>query len=374
MTVPIIRTLLIKLTSTCNLNCSYCYWFKDESVLHQPNLLTQEAENMLLTRLQQHIEDYELDRFNIILHGGEPLLFGKKRFIHLITKIEEIGISTNCQFTFGLTTNGVLIDEDWAYIFKVLNVSVTVSVDGTKDVHDLNRVDHKGNGSYDRTVKGISILKANGHEPTVLAVCNPLSDPSDVLDHLVNVLNLKYFDILIPQATLEEKPDSISRYYKKLFDLWYRIYSKRGVNIRLPRAMVKGLLGGNTQLDSIGYGPVTTLTVLPDGKLEPLDVLRIAGNGFTKTSISLFENNLQDIALDPLWKEAFDASLNLHLKCHNCSFKHACGGGYLPNRWSNTGRFDNPSVYCADLQEIFRYISEAISRDLSLKLKVSSYR
>ncbi|HEX3642550.1 MAG TPA: hypothetical protein VHV10_14765, partial [Ktedonobacteraceae bacterium] len=47
-------------------------------------------------------------------------------------------------------------------------------------------------------------------------------------------------------------------------------------------------------------------------------------------------------------------------------YVRACGGGYLPHRWSQEKRYDNPSVYCADLKEIFSHIWEHIAPDLHL--------
>jgi uncharacterized protein len=32
---------------------------------------------------------------------------------------------------------------------------------------------------------------------------------------------------------------------------------------------------------------------------------------------------------------------------------NACGGGYLPHRFSKKNGYDNPSVYCSDLYSMF---------------------
>ena len=60
----------------------YCYWFRDASVYEKPKKLMREAEVALLVKLSQHIRQYDLSEFYILLHGGEPLLFGKERFVH----------------------------------------------------------------------------------------------------------------------------------------------------------------------------------------------------------------------------------------------------------------------------------------------------
>jgi hypothetical protein len=39
---------------------------------------------------------------------------------------------------------------------------------------------------------------------------------------------------------------------------------------------------------------------------------------------------------------------------------NACGGGYLPHRFSKENGYDNPSVYCDDLYETFEHIASVL--------------
>jgi uncharacterized protein len=39
---------------------------------------------------------------------------------------------------------------------------------------------------------------------------------------------------------------------------------------------------------------------------------------------------------------------------------NACGGGYLPHRFSKENGYDNPSVYCDDLYAAFEHIQSAL--------------
>jgi sulfatase maturation enzyme AslB (radical SAM superfamily) len=40
--------VLVKLASRCNINCTYCYWFRDAQVYEKPAVLTLEAERRVL--------------------------------------------------------------------------------------------------------------------------------------------------------------------------------------------------------------------------------------------------------------------------------------------------------------------------------------
>jgi len=68
--------VLVKLASRCNINCTYCYWFRDAEVYKKPAVLTVEAEDAFCVRLEEHIREFNLPVFLLVFHGGEPLCAG----------------------------------------------------------------------------------------------------------------------------------------------------------------------------------------------------------------------------------------------------------------------------------------------------------
>jgi uncharacterized protein len=70
---------------------------------------------------------------------------------------------------------------------------------------------------------------------------------------------------------------------------------------------------------------------------------------------------------EPRWRAARDASINLAAKCRACKFMSACGGGYLPHRFSKSNGYDNPSVYCNDLYAMFENMQSVLERHLYVK-------
>ena len=42
----------------------------------------------------------------------------------------------------------------------------------------------------------------------------------------------------------------------------------------------------------------------------------------------------------------------------------ACGGGYLPHRFSKKTGYDNPSVYCGDLYSMFENMQSILASHL----------
>jgi uncharacterized protein len=365
--LPAFNFVLVKLASRCNINCTYCYWFRDPEVYNKPPVLTLEAEDQFCARLEQHIRKYELDQFLLVFHGGEPLLFPKYRFRNLQNKLADVERRTGCRIERGVTTNAILIDEEWTSLFKAHDVNVTVSLDGPPEINDKQRVDFKGRGTLAATLRGLDCLRAAGIEPGLISVCNPSTDPKRIVAYIVEELGILHFDILPPDATHSDNPPPIADYFIRLFDVWFDRYAERGVRISTLDAMIRGLTGHLSASDTIGLGPIYTVTLMTDGALEALDVLRIAGAGSTASNANVRDNALQDVQNDPIWREAFHASMNLAEVCRKCELLDSCGGGHLAQRWSPQRRFDNPSVYCESWKRIFDHIWRRIAPTLVLE-------
>jgi uncharacterized protein len=360
--------VLVKLASRCNINCTYCYWFRDAEVYKKPAVLTPEAEDAFCQRLEEHIREFELPAFLLVFHGGEPLLFPKRRFDVLMKKLRAIAERTGCYIKCGVTTNAILVDDEWIALFKAHDVDVSVSLDGPAEINDKYRVDFKGRGTLAQTLEGLDRLRAADLAPGLISVCNPGTDPEQVLAFVADELGIKEFDILPPDATHADNPPPIADYFIKLFDVWFDKYAAKGVRIDTLDAMIRGLAGQLSLSDTIGLGPIDTITLMPDGSLEPLDVLRIAGDGSTASKTHVRSNALKDVENDPVWREAYEASTTLCETCRKCEYLDACGGGHLAQRWSSERRFDNPSVYCESWKRIFAHIWERIAPTLTVEV------
>src|SRR5256885_16463575 len=97
--------------------------------------------------------------------------------------------------------------------------------------------------------------------------------------------------------------------------------------------MIRVLTANLSVSDTIGLGPIHTVTLMTDGSLEALDVLRIAGAGATASNANVRDNALQDVQDDPVWRKAFHASMHLAGVCRRCEFLGSVGGGPPATRW-----------------------------------------
>jgi uncharacterized protein len=362
-----ISQLLVKVATRCNIDCSYCYWFRDASVYHKPKLMSAAVLRQLLLRIEEHVVAHGLRDFPIVLHGGEPLLWGVANFAHFAESCAAITARTGSAIPLSVTTNGVLIDDQWLDCFEAHGISVAISVDGPAHIHDLHRKTFQGGGTHEAVERAARRLVARDIRVSALAVCNPAYPPENYVDFFA-ACGITHYDIMIPDATVDETPPAIASFYNGLFELWLAANRERPeVNIRIITDMVTALLGSNSPTEGVGYHPVELCTVMTDGSVEAHDVLRIAGDGFTRTTFNIFDHALDEVRNEPRWKHARDASINLAAKCRACKFMNACGGGYLPHRFSKQNGYDNPSVYCGDLYAMFEYMQSELERHLYVK-------
>lgn len=361
--------IILKVASRCNLACDYCHWFRDESVLGLPRVMSADVEAAFLGRLEDHARSTGAAELSVVVHGGEPLLFPRARFDALCRGIRAIEARTATRFTIALTTNGVLLSPEWCDLFRWHRVRPCVSVDGPAAVHDRHRVDHAGRGTHAAAVRGIQTLRANGFpDPSVLCVCDPTVPARDYVAFVVDELGVRTFDILIPNFNHDDgaagRVPSVAAFYRELFDLWYDTYAGRGVRIRCVESFAASLLGRRPALGGVGGAPLATVSVRTDGGIEPHDVLRIGGHRQVDTGLNVMTHPLRAVLANPVWREAFDASVTLSAECRRCSLATTCGGGYVIHRFSEQRRYDNPSVYCSDLKSIYAHVGQRISQDL----------
>ena len=167
-----ISQLLVKVASRCNIDCSYCYWFRDAAVYDKPKLMSAEVLHRLLERIEEHVTRHSPIDFPIILHGGEPLLWGIENFHRIAEACEGISSRTGCDIPIAVTTNGVLIDEEWLNCFEARNISVAISLEGRR-IFTIFTARHFRDRHPCRGGTGCAHAASRDIGMSALAVCNP---------------------------------------------------------------------------------------------------------------------------------------------------------------------------------------------------------
>ena len=362
-------TFVLKLAERCNLNCSYCYMYNkgDSSYRLRPKFMSAEVAGAMLARIGSYAQRHNLGRIALALHGGEPLLIGRPWVQWFLEEARRVARAAGISFTVGLQTNGVLLDAEWVDLLSAHQVGIGVSCDGPETWHDLERRDFAGRGSYKKVRAALELLAATrGVDWAVLTVVNPSAPPRSVLTHFAD-LGVRQVDFLWPEYNHEAAPPwppgTMARYFCELFDYWYNDLPAPP-KIRWFESAMLLLLGGRSDCDVLGPNPITDIMVESDGTWEPLDTLRICGDGMTRTGLDVRTCDVEAIWDVPLYQIGLRNQELLPKQCQTCGYRQVCGGGYLPHRYRRDTGFANPSIYCADLLAVLSHIRQRIVSDL----------
>jgi uncharacterized protein len=366
---PLTTTFVLKIAERCNLNCSYCYMYNkgDNSYLGRPRFMSRESAAAALERIGSYARRHQLPKITLGLHGGEPLLIGRAWVQWFLEETSRVAATYGVKFSVAVQTNGTELDEDWVALFLAHKVTVGVSCDGPKEWNDLTRVDFQRRGSYDKVRSAIELLAATpGASWGVLTVVNPESQASVVLQHFVD-LGVKTVDFIWPDFNHDHPPPwpkgMLAKYFCELFDYWYDEVPSPP-RIRWFESVMSLLLGGGSAHDSLGHSAIVDIIVESDGTWEPLDTLRIWGDGITRTGLDVRTCDVEAIWDVPLYQMGLRSQELLPQQCLDCTYRRVCGGGYLTHRFRRDTGIANPSVYCAELLVVLAHIRERIVGDL----------
>lgn len=363
-----INTFFLRVTSVCNLDCDYCYVFKhcDNSWKNYPTTMSMETIDAFSTHLKKYVIDNELSIVNIIFHGGEPLLFGKKNIFTTCDRIDN-QLNEFAKVNYSIQTNGTLLDENFIKECQRRNIGISVSIDGHADIHNKHRKYKLGSYSHEDVLKNIKILNEYPNVfDGVIGVIDPLFNPREIFEFFDsnNMLNI---DLLLPDSTYLNLPKGresnfnlYSDWLKSAFDCWF--FNYQNIQIRTFEFILQGLLGKDSSLDTFGLGCLDYLTIETDGSYHTSDILKITYEN--ASFLNLFVDSCDiETALNHENIKTYNSLLSpekLPLDCKKCSFSTLCGGGSLPHRYSSENGFNNKTVYCHEMFELISHMKNVL--------------
>jgi uncharacterized protein len=360
--------MILKVSQHCNLNCSYCYVYNrgDDSWKTRPPVIREAVVHAIAEKIEKHCAAHEVERFTIELHGGEPLLIGKRRMQNLITSFRQT--CTSARLDFVLQTNGLLLDREWLDLFETNHVRFGVSLDGPPSPAGERRVFRNGRGSTQRLLTVIAKLR---REDTrfdrlgggILCVIDPASNGATMIDWFLEQ-GFGSLDFLLPDGNYVNLPEGWNgpepylRFLLEAFDRWYAL-GEGAPEIRMFEVMMMGLMGATPTLDAFGGDLKQLCVVESDGSIGVNDTMRFCGADYARDKLNVFEHDLDT------HREVYqiDEIQRPCATCRACPFFSACHGGYLPHRFDGAS-FDNPSLYCDALYGLSQRMVEVLSRDL----------
>lgn len=365
--------IVLKIAERCNINCSYCYMFNkgNEEYEDLPAYIQHSTIVDVAHFLADGVRDLGIEEVRIGLHGGEPLMLKKERYIAMCETFIAI-LGPVCKLSFTMQTNAVLVDEEWIAIFKKYNILIGVSIDGPRAYNDVARLDHQGRSTFDDTVRGIGMLQEQATHLKkgvgALTVINPAVDAARIYRFVIDELKIVGLDFLLPIETHDTfDPSTLAAYGRFLcdaFDEWVAD-NNPAIQIRMFKNIVWYFVGGKAYTKLYNdhlFNGWQLLTVDSNGGIGPDDALKPLNGG-------LFAGNVRTTSLaaflrSPLMQDMKQAEQALPTACADCTWQNYCkGGGHygrFANRYSHARGFDNPSIFCGALKQLYVHVAKRL--------------
>jgi uncharacterized protein len=151
---PPLRALSLAIAQTCNLACSYCY-ASQGGFGGAAKSMDEETAFRAVDRLFE--DSARGERVTLSFLGGEPLV-NRRLLRATTTRATAIASKLDVPIQFAITTNGTLLTEEDGAFFEEHGFAVTVSLDGSEDVHNALRPFKNGRDSYAAVVARVQPL------------------------------------------------------------------------------------------------------------------------------------------------------------------------------------------------------------------------
>lgn len=167
--------LIIMPTEKCNFRCTYCY----ESFAR--GRMAPKAARAVTTAIRNMAA--KAPSFSLGFFGGEPLLC-HDLVVRFSSEALEVMMARNLPYAASVTTNAALLKP--ALFQRLLNAGVVayqITIDGSRELHDRQRVSITGKGTFDHIVANLGAMAATDHAFHCVVRCNAhLSNLDKVLD------------------------------------------------------------------------------------------------------------------------------------------------------------------------------------------------
>lgn len=347
-------TPIVHLTNACNLQCQYCYVNngKVEKNTDKENL------SVLLYCLKKIIDWNGVSGTKIIWHGGEPLLLGTENFSFLLNEI----VKYKRNVFFSIQTNGTLLNEDYARLFKKYNVHVGISLDGFNDKLNRFRISPDGIGILSKVMKNFELMKKFEVQVGFIMTVNRehIGQERELLDFIQKYQLKCNIRPAYPSGHRNipfMTPDEFATYFNTLFDIWY--INDRKYDTFLVKEFeqyIREELGGVSECHSCIEREDCTVRFLSldmSGECYPCN--RLYRNE------TFYLGNLQKENINSIISKSKCYSDNrmeaLQKKeCNSCKYREYCHGGCPAIAYSVYGNYNEKDYYCVAYQKIREHI------------------
>jgi uncharacterized protein len=274
-----------------------------------------------------------------------------------------------------MQTNGTLLTDEWCEFLAEHDFLIGISIDGPRPLHDAFRVNKRGEGTFDKVMRGVRLLQKHGVEYNVLTTVNRVNGeyPLEVYRFLRDDVGTDWMQFIPVVERVDEHgnpadlrgahasersvgPEQWGRFLVRAFDEWVRNDVGR-VFVQTFEATARNFAGMDQSgmcvfNETCGVG----LALEHNGDLYSCDhfvdpEFRLGNIGETPLRELLETKQQYDFGQDKL--------TSLPKYCLDCDVRFACHGECPKNRFVTTPDGEPGLNYlCAGFKDFFHHVDE----------------
>lgn len=351
--------LLIKPASgACDLRCRYCFYADEmENRTHAVrHMMTADDAEIIIKKALKHVHSLPSRRMRTLslgFQGGEPMLAGLDFFRSVTASVARLN-TDHIPVSYFLQTNGTHITAEWADFLAKNHFLVGISLDGTAEFHDKNRIRPDGGGTHSSVLRATRILREAGVEFNILTVVTGENarSPQKIYNYYQKqgFLWQQYIPCIAPlnggNTAYALTDQRYGEFLCRLFDLWYAdITSGRQAIYNREFENWVGIIAG-IEPEDCGMRGICSQQYLieSDGNVYPCDFYALdeylLGNLITDDFEDI-DRKREEIGFIP-------GSTRLADECHECKWLSLCRGGCRRDRDE-----EGKNRFCAAYKKLF---------------------
>lgn len=347
-------TLWINVSNDCNLRCIYCYG--------DGGSFNRERQFMKIGKVVE-VLDFWLDhvdsvckQLQVIFFGGEPLM--NKEAIKFVVSYLKRKTDPEVAIKYGITTNGTILDNDLLDIFIENRFHVTLSIDGGREIQNINRPFVDGTGTFSVVSENIQRLLEAGIT-TVARLTVTHRNVGQLKQCIIDIwklgISIVSFDLVSTKNNLlkltKEDIQLLIEEIEKLGKLQYE-YIKNNEKKYIVNLLKYGKVLNNNTLNNCSYESPSVLKVDTNGNIFKCHRLI----GYDK----FLEGNIQDgLAVNNSEQRTSKSKV-----CNGCIYSELCTPCFAVNYQDNDSIEIVSEHYC-------KYMKKLINENIKLYISIN---
>lgn len=350
-------------TEQCNLNCPYCYI---------PSVIRKQGSHMSWKKMDeafQILKGYfgenlpKKQKPQIVFHGSEPLMNKDVVF----RAIEKYGND----FSFGVQTNGTLLEQKDFDFLSSNNVMIGLSIDGqNEEISDLTRKNWNNAGTFKKLLRALDICRGY---PLLSVICTATAHNIKNLTDIVDFFHAQHVEnCLINQVrcTLEGgrqvKPSDseMADMFIKALERADELFKQTGRKLVIANFanILIGIVAPSARRLMCDISPCgggrCFFAVSAKGDVFPCSEF-IGLKSFKGGN--LFKDGIYEILKSAPFQTVTNRKIEDIKPCNKCAIRHFCGSPCPAEAFEINGDVSTPGAFCEFYEEQVRYAFRLIA-------------